>query len=184
MRITVAFRAFFASLFNSAVADRLERVLAEKETTTLLLEPESVKIEQEKSKPKSPLRQSEAITLLAAMQREARFIDFIQEPISEYTDAQIGAAARSVHDESAKVLRRFFALEPVVNEPEESQIEVDPKKLAQFQLVGNVGKMEGASEKLAGKLAHPGWKATQLEIPQWTGEPDAAMIVAPAEIII
>jgi hypothetical protein len=28
------------------------------------------------------------------MQREARFVDFIQEDVAPYTDAEIGAAAR------------------------------------------------------------------------------------------
>jgi hypothetical protein len=40
---------------------------------------------------------SEALNLLAAMQREARFVDFIREPLDGYSDAQIGAAARTVH---------------------------------------------------------------------------------------
>ena len=58
--------------------------------------------------PKPPAR-SEAITLLAALQREARFVDFIQESLAGYTDAQIGAAARDVHRDCGTVLKRMFA---------------------------------------------------------------------------
>lgn len=35
---------------------------------------------------------SEAVTSLAAFQRDARFLDFAQESIEDYHDAQVGAA--------------------------------------------------------------------------------------------
>ena len=57
---------------------------------------------------------SEAITLLAALQREARFVDFIQESLDGYSDAQIGAVARDVHRDCGAVLTRMFALRPAV----------------------------------------------------------------------
>src|SRR5688500_6320874 len=55
-------------------------------------------------------RRSEAVSLLAVLQREARFVDFIKEPIGAYSDAQIGAAARDVHQGCAAALDRLFAL--------------------------------------------------------------------------
>ena len=57
---------------------------------------------------------SEAITLLATLQREARFVDFIKEPLDGYSDAQIGAAARDVHRDCGKVLDRLFAIQSLV----------------------------------------------------------------------
>ena len=59
--------------------------------------------------PPKPAR-SEAVTLLAALQREARFVDFIKEPLDGYSDAQIGAAARDVHRDCGKVLDRLLAI--------------------------------------------------------------------------
>ena len=38
-----------------------------------------------------------ALQLLGLLQREARFVDFVQEDIQGYGDAEIGAAARVVH---------------------------------------------------------------------------------------
>ena len=49
-------------------------------------------------------RRSDAITLLAALQREARFVDLVQEPLGEYSDDQIGAAARDVLRDCREVL--------------------------------------------------------------------------------
>ncbi len=47
--------------------------------------------------------------------REARLVDFIQESLAGYSDAQIGAVARDVHRDSAAVLNRLFALKPAVD---------------------------------------------------------------------
>jgi len=54
-----------------------------------------------------------ALQLLGLLQREARFVDFIQEDVAPYTDAEIGAAARVVHEGCRKMLREHFALAPV-----------------------------------------------------------------------
>ena len=75
-----------------------------------------------KAKPRAA--RSEAVTLLATLQREARFIDFIMEPLASYSDAQIGAAARDVHRDCGKVLERMFSLQSILAEEEGSQVEV------------------------------------------------------------
>ncbi len=53
--------------------------------------PPSPPVEEKPAEPPAPLKpeptRSEAITLLTVLQREARFVDFIKEPINEYTDA-------------------------------------------------------------------------------------------------
>jgi len=124
-------------------------------------------------------KRSEALTLLAVLQREARLVDFIQEPITGYSDAQIGAAARSVHDACADVFERFFSLKPLRQEPDGAQIEVPAgADSSQFRLVGNVG---GAGP-FRGTLAHPGWRAEKCELPAWIGRNESAMVVAPCEV--
>jgi hypothetical protein len=60
---------------------------------------------------------SAALQLLGLMQREARFVDFIQEDVAPYTDAEIGAAARVVHEGCRKVLREHFTLSPCAAKP-------------------------------------------------------------------
>jgi len=134
---------------------------------------------KEPSKRMEPPKRSEALTLLAVLQREARLVDFIQEPITGYTDAQIGAAARTVHDACLEVFQRIFSLEPLRQEPDGSQIEVPAgADSAEFRLVGNVG----GSGPFRGTLAHPGWRAGKCELPAWTGRTESALVIAPCEV--
>jgi hypothetical protein len=128
--------------------------------------------------PKPPAR-SEAITLLAALQREARFVDFIQESLAGYSDAQIGAAARDVHRDCAAVLKRMFALRPAVTDEEGKEVEVPAGfDAGRWRLTGNVT----GQPPFHGRLVHPGWEATVCELPTWSGSAAAARIVAPAEV--
>lgn len=129
---------------------------------------------------RAPLR-SEALTLLSVLQREARLVDFLQEPIAAYSDEQIGAAVRGVHKDCATVLARLFALEPMRPEQEGAAIEVpagfDP---AQFRLVGNIPERP----PFRGQITHAGWRATKCEVPEWTGRDESALVVAPCEVEI
>ena len=54
-----------------------------------------------------------ALQLLGLLQKEARFIDFIEEDITAYSDADIGIAARVVHEGCRKTIKEHFALAPV-----------------------------------------------------------------------
>jgi uncharacterized protein DUF2760 len=140
-----------------------------------LAEPKPV---AEAPKKKEPAR-SDALSLLAVLQREARFVDFIKEPLAEYTDAQIGAAVRGVHKDCAAVLDRVFAVASLRAESEGADVEVpagfDP---AQFRLVGNVPDRA----PIRGKLCHAGWRATKCDVPQWSGRDESALVIAPCEV--
>ena len=129
--------------------------------------------------PAPPAARHEALSLLAVLQREARLLDFLKEPIEGYSDAQIGAAVRGVHKDSAAVIDRMFGVEPLQSGAEGGAVEVpagyDP---ARYRLVGNVP----GQGPLRGKLAHPGWQATRNDVPEWTGRADAAQVIAPAEV--
>jgi hypothetical protein len=124
-------------------------------------------------------RRSEALTLLATLQREARLIDFIKEDLTGYNDAQIGAAVRDIQRDCAAVLERLFALRPLHDQDEGSHIEVavgfDPGRV---QLIGDVS----GAPPFRGMLIHQGWHATQCNLPEWTGQDDAARIIAPAQV--
>jgi hypothetical protein len=132
-------------------------------------------------KPTSPPKpaRSEALTLLEALQREARLIDFVKEDVAAYEDAQIGAAVRDIHRDAAKLLERLFAIRPVIDQAEGSAVSLDGKEAGRVRLVGNV--REGATQ---GTLVHHGWAATKTELPLWSGPKDADRIVAPAEVEI
>lgn len=130
-----------------------------------------------KPEPATPLR-NDAINLLATLQREARFIDIVKEPLSDYSDAQIGAAARDVLRDCGVVLDRLFKLEPVVEKEEGASIDIPSgPESAQYRLAGN-----SSGEATSGSLVHHGWRAKQCELPRWTGAKAATLIVAPAEL--
>lgn len=160
MNLALAFRAFFRILRDSAFADRVRR----------LAEPAA----GEAASGRSP-----ALTLLATLQREARLVDFLEESLDGYSDAQVGAAARDVHRDAAAVVARVFGLEPLAAEDEDSEVTVpagfDPARL---RLTGNVA----GPPPHRGVLRHAGWRATRCEVPEWTGADDAALVVAPAEV--
>ena len=160
-------RALFRTWSDAAFAARIKN----------LLEKPAQPAPAPAAKPES--RRSDALSLLAVLQREARFVDFVMEPITGYTDAQIGAAARDVHRGCAAALQRAFAVQPLRTEAEGAAVQVptgfDP---AQFKLTGNVA----GQPPFRGALAHHGWKATKVELPAWTGTEAAAQIIAPAEV--
>lgn len=151
---------------------------AARQAAEALAAPAAPAIEQAPPEPPAPVR-SEAVTLLAALQREARFIDFIQESVDGYSDAQVGAAVRDVHRGCRDVLDRMFDLQPVCDQPEESDVEVSDPAAARWRLTGNVGQSSGS---VTGKLMHPGWKSARCQVPNWSGSADDADVVAPAEV--
>ena len=121
---------------------------------------------------------SAALQLLGLMQREARFVDFIQEDVAPYTDAEIGAAARVVHEGCRKVLREHFTLSPVCSEAEGSRITLQAGfDAAAVRLTGNVV----GQPPFTGTLSHRGWLVTQVKLPQLT-DIQAAKVIAQAEV--
>lgn len=172
-RIGLAFRVFFRVLFDAVLAERLRPLLAGE----LAPGPAPTPLDAKPAK-KSPTR-SDAINLLAMLQREARLVDFIQEPIAEYSDEQIGAAVRDVHRDSATVLQRVFALKPIREETEGTTVELAGDfDAACYRLTGRVPEQP----PFRGALAHHGWQATQCALPEWTGTEAAAMVIAPAVV--
>jgi hypothetical protein len=177
-RISIAIRAFFAALFDRTVAEQFQHVL---EADSLPKIDESGE-NQLRPKPRAeatPPSRSEAVTLLAALQREARLLDLVKQPLGSFSDEEVGAAARHVLGDCGSVLDRFFALQPVSGVEEGSTCEIpigyDP---ATYKLSGQV---EGRGP-FRGRLVHHGWKATHVKLPAWTGSRDGAVIVAPAEV--
>jgi len=119
-----------------------------------------------------------AMQLLGLLQREARLIDFANENIAAYADADIGAASRVVHEGCARVLREHFTIEPVRAENEGARVTLpEGFDAASVRLTGNVvGKAP-----FTGVLNHRGWRATDVRLPQLAEQHDAR-IIAPAEV--
>lgn len=128
--------------------------------------------------PQPPAR-SDALTLLSALQREARFLDFVQESLEGASDEQIGAVVRDVHRDCAAVLQRMFEIKPLLNQGEGESVEVPAGfDSARFRLTGNV---QGQPPH-QGRLEHHGWQATKCELPTWSGNTDSTLVIAPAQV--
>lgn len=176
-RIGLALRAFFRVLFQADFARRIAPLLSGPAPEPAAAEPLRPTV---KPAPPKPVR-SEALSLLAMLQREARLVDFLQEPIAGYSDEQIGAAVRDVHRDSATVLERVFGLRPVLSAEEGSQVDVpDDFDASRYRLTGNVKD----HPPYRGQLAHHGWEATRAAVPEWTGGAAGALVIAPAVVEI
>jgi hypothetical protein len=119
-----------------------------------------------------------SLHVLAILQREARLLDFCEEELTGYTDAVIGAAARTVHTGVRKVLKSYFDLQPVRTEKEGEQVTVPEGFDARaVRLTGNVvGK-----PPFKGALRHHGWRAADVKLPEPV-RGDASRLLAPAEV--
>jgi len=118
------------------------------------------------------------LQLLALLQRDARLIDFVGEELDAYDDAQIGAAARVVHEGCARVLREHFSIVPVRSEAEGSRITLAAGfDAALVRLTGNVV----GQAPFTGNLSHRGWRVTEVRLPKLAERHDAR-VLAPAEV--
>jgi hypothetical protein len=180
-RIWTAIKVFFATLFSGQTAAAVERLLlGEVEVKTAAAPPVEPKPVAAAPKPAAakPAR-SEAVTLLATLQREARLVDFLQESLDEYSDEQVGAASRDVHRQCRAVIERMFGLRPVVTDAEGAAIDVPGGfDAGKYRLTGKVA----GQAPFRGQLAHHGWEAVRCDVPSWSGSKDAALVVAPAEV--
>ena len=119
-----------------------------------------------------------ALQLLGLLQQEARFVDFVQEDIAGHSDADIGAAARIIHEGSRKVIRQYFELRPVCAETEGVRLSL-PKGFdaAAIRVTGNIV----GEPPFSGTLIHRGWKANASLLPK-VAEGHDLSVIAPAEV--
>jgi hypothetical protein len=181
-RVPLAFGAFFSTLSDAAYAARVEKLslpevapaapVAPAPVPTSVPTPAAAPVILKVATPDA------ALQLLALLQREARLIDFTQENLGSHADADIGAAARVVHEGCAKVMREYFSIEAIRQEAEGSRIVLQEGfDSAQVRLTGNVV----GSAPFTGTLSHRGWRASSVRLPKLSEQHDAA-ILAPAEV--
>jgi hypothetical protein len=119
-----------------------------------------------------------ALQFLGLLQQEGRFIDFLEEDVGAYSDTEIGAAARVVHEGCKKTLKQHFAIEAVRTESEGARVTLEEGfDSSAVRLTGNlVGQ-----PPFTGSLTHKGWRVVELKLPQVAAGHDLS-IVAPAEV--
>ena len=188
-RLSIAFGAFFKSLGDAEFAARVRddqvgpvAMPTPAPTPAPTMAPTMAPTPAPTPAPTAaPLRApsaESALQLLSLFQREARLIDFTQENLSAYSDADIGAAARVVHEGCARVLREHFTIEPVRAEAEGSRVTLEEGfDAASVRLTGNVV----GQAPFKGTLSHRGWRASKVQLPQLAEKHDAR-VLAPAEV--
>lgn len=180
-RIALAVSSFFAILGSARLAADVARLRSgEPLAADVPPPPAPAPVAAPAPAPVAPAPASEtaALQLLGLLQREARFVDFVQEDCTGYSDADIGAAARVVHAGCRKVLAEHFTLEPVRSEAEGSRVTL----AAGFDstAVRLTGQVVGQAP-FTGTLGHRGWRVTDSRLPQLT-DPQAARVLAQAEV--
>src|SRR5574337_802433 len=116
--------------------------------------------------------------LLGDADLAARLIDFANEDLAGCTDAQIGTAARVVHEGCAKVLREHFRIVAVRDEAEGSAVTLPAGFDA--QAVRLTGKVVG-TPPFRGRVGHRGWRAAEVRLPRLAEGHDGT-VLAPAEV--
>ncbi len=177
-RISIAIGAFFRALSDADYAARLTRIDDAPQPAAAPVAPTPAPAPAPAPVTLRVATPDAALQLLSLFQREARLIDFTQENLSAYSDADIGAAARVVHEGCAKVLKEHFTIQPVRSEAEGSRIELpEGFDAAAVRLTGNVvGKAP-----FKGTLSHRGWRSAEVRLPKLAEAHDAS-ILAPAEV--
>jgi hypothetical protein len=181
-RLWLAIILPFRVLFDAMLAARVAAVVHGRALAPL---PSSVETKPE-TKPELAPKVVEAeaepertaLQLLAILQREGRFVDFLQEDVSSFSDADIGAAARVVHEGCKRGLRDVLTLVPVRSDAEGAKVELPVGYDAnRTRVTGNVT----GEPPFSGTLAHHGWRVEKIRLPELTAGHDPT-IIAPAEV--
>jgi hypothetical protein len=116
-----------------------------------------------------------ALSFLSLLQREGRFIDFLQEDLAGFGDADVGAAARAVHAGCRKALTQNLTLEPVLRDAEGASVQVPAGFDAnRYRLTGNVA----GTGPYRGVLKHHGWVVTAVRLPSLSDAVDPRVLSA------
>lgn len=171
-RILLAIIAPWRMLFNGTYAASVKR-LDEGQALPPAPEPEPEPEAIVQERDLSP-----ALQLLAILQREGRFVDFVQEDLAGASDADVGAAARVVHAGCKRGLAEYITATRIRAEDESDKVELDVGfDAARNKVTGNVL----GEPPYKGTLAHHGWVVETIRLPDLAPGHDPS-IIAPAEI--
>ncbi len=167
-RVALAFKV----LFDGAFANRVNQA------ALATLPAPVLPAAQKTPEPDTRAHLPAALSVLAMLQREGRFVDFLEEDITSFPDADVGAAARVVHEGCRKVLRQYLKATPVMTQQEGDKVTVAAGfDASRIRLTGNVV----GQAPFSGTLKHRGWEAKDVTLPAPPKGMDTN-ILAPAEV--
>ena len=171
MHPILAIRSFFSILFKGALSDDLAAALGLSRRAVVKPAPAST------TAPATP--SDGALQILAILQRDSRLIDFLMEDVTAYSDDQVGAAVRSLHDQCRDALNRYVQLAPVIDGVEGTFTRLASIDPSSVKLLGNVPPKPPPG----GILRHKGWRCLKVDLPVLQGKQDVK-VIAPAEVEI
>ena len=122
--------------------------------------------------------EGEIAAFLALLQEKGRLVDFLMEDVTTYDDAQVGAAARVIHQGCKEVLTEHFGITPVSGAEEGSRVTVPAGYAAdEYRLIGKIS----GNPPFSGRLIHKGWRTDYVKLPR-TSKSDRLPTIAPAEV--
>jgi hypothetical protein len=158
-RLWLSWLVYFKVLFDGAFAAKVDDLRMGR---ALPPAPEPEKKKKALPEPPKAPPTDAALQLLALFQREGRFVDFLEEDVSSFADADIGAAARVVHTGCRKALHEHLELEAVRSEDEGAKVTLEEGfDAALVKLTGNVS----GKGPFNGTLRHKGWRAKKITLP-------------------
>jgi hypothetical protein len=169
-RFALAWTCFWRILGRPDFASRLARVLAEPESRPAAVPTPAAPA------PVPPERlHASGLRVLAQFQREGRLIDFLQEEVASFSDAEVGAAARVVHAGCKKALAEYFTLEPAIQEAEGATVSLPAGfDAARIRITGNVA----GQPPFRGTVKHHGWVASAVRLPAVSETLDPRILAA------
>ena len=174
-RIALAFRCFFNILFGGELSSGALTSL----NLTRREAPSKAAVAKPAAAIPAPKTSDGALQFLGILQRDSRLVDFLMEDVTSYTDDQIGAAVRELHDQCRDSIARYVTLQPVIDGVEGTFTKAPSTDPNVIKFIGNVP----AKPPSGGTLRHKGWRAAKVDLPALSAKQDAA-IIAPAEIEI
>jgi hypothetical protein len=187
-RIGIAFGAFFRLLSDARYAAEVTRLENGEPTAGALgpapkpeLAPEvgsDVARHREATSTKPARDLGPALQLLELLQREGRFVDFIRQDIVSFSDSDVGAAARIVHQGCRRAIDGIAQIAPICAEAEGNPVTLELGFDAKtHRLVGNVQ----GQPPYRGTLKHRGWRVAKLTLEEPL--PNATLdVIAQAEV--
>ena len=180
-RIWFSYVCWFRILFDGAFAARVWELRFDKERALPATPPELPKATSPgpavATIPSARPSTDAALQLLSVFQREGRLIDFLAQDVAAFSDDDVGAAARVVHQGCSKALREHVTVEPVLRDEEGVRVTVTKEQLPLVKFVGNV---QGQAP-YQGTIRHQGWRVSKISLALPVGDVDLS-IVAPAEV--
>lgn len=127
---------------------------------------------------------AEIVNFLGVLQEQGRLVDFLMDDIATYDDAQIGSAARVVHQGCREILEQYFEIAPVFQGDEGAPTELTANfSPEEFRIIGSaIGE-----PPYSGTVVHRGWRTSKVGIPRVITDVESRAqhdIIAPAQVEI